>query len=89
VSEGRFLKGWERMRVHTGKGVLLGSEGGNEGILLFLGGSKGFTNKGEVLLHGELWRSGDREILINWRKKKKEISKLIPRKSNIKEKKRF
>jgi len=77
------------MRVHTGKGVLLGSEGGNEGILLFLGGSKGFTNKGEVLLHGELWRSGDREILINWRKKKKEISKLIPRKSNIKEKKRF
>jgi len=47
------------------------------------------ANEGEVLLHGELWRSGDREILINWRKKKKEISKLIPRKSNIKEKKRF
>ena len=37
MSEGRFLKGWERMRVHTGKGVLLGSEGGDEGILLFLG----------------------------------------------------
>ena len=76
MSEGRFLKGWERMRVHTGKGVLLGSEGGNEGILLFLGGSKGFTNKGEVLLHGELWRSGDREILINWRKKKKRDFKI-------------
>ena len=29
------------------------------------------ANEGEVLLHGELWRSGDREILINWRKKKK------------------
>ena len=57
------------MRGHTGKGILLGSEGGNEGILLFLGGSKGFTNKGEVLLHGELWRSGDREIFINWKKR--------------------
>ena len=87
----------ERMRVHTGKGVLLGSEGGDKGILLFLGwtrregrlldwfGSrrrsnhskrrhnlvKGLaTNEGEVLLHGELWRSGDREILINWEKKR-------------------
>jgi len=83
------------MRVHTGKGVLLGSEGGEKGILLFLGRArresrlldridsdssrrrrhnlgKGFsTNKGEVLLPGELWRSGDREILINWEKKKK------------------
>jgi len=29
------------------------------------------TNEGEVLLHGERWRSGDREILINWEKKKK------------------
>ena len=113
--KGRIEKENEGMRGHTGKGVLLGSEGGDEGILLFLGwarweswlrdwfGSrrrsehsrrrhnllKGFTNKGEVLLHGELWRSGDREILINWRKKKKEISKLIPRKSNIKEKKKI
>ena len=26
-----------KMRGHTGKGVLLGSEGGDEGILLFLG----------------------------------------------------
>jgi len=42
------------------------------------------ANEGEVLLHGELWRSGDREILINWeKKKKKKISKLIPRKSNF------
>ena len=74
---------------HTGKGVLLGSEGGDEGILLFLGrarreswlrdwfGSrrrsdhsrkrdnlgKGFsTNEGEVLVHGELWWGGHREI---------------------------
>ena len=95
----------ERMRVHTGKGVLLGSEGGDEGILLFLGwarwdwfGSRrrsdhgmrrhNLVNEGEVLLHGELWRSGDREILINWRKKKKEISKLIPSKSNSKKKKK-
>ena len=30
-------------------------------------------NEGEVLLHGERWRSGDREILINWEKKKKKI----------------
>jgi len=46
------------------------------------------ANEGEVLLHGELWRSGDREILINWEKKqKKKISKLIPRKLNFKEKK--
>ena len=29
------------------------------------------TNESEVLLHGELWRSGDREILINWKKKKR------------------
>jgi len=29
------------------------------------------ANEGEVLLHGELWRSGDREILINWEKKKR------------------
>jgi len=36
VSEGRILKGWERIRGHTGKGVLLGSEGGDKGILLFL-----------------------------------------------------
>ena len=44
-------------------------------------------NEGEVLLHGELWRSGDREILINWEKK---ISKLIPRKLKLKKlKKRF
>jgi len=75
------------MRGHTGKGVLLGSEGGDEGILLFLGRArweswlrgwlwdwfgrrrrrdnlgKGFsTNKGEVLLHGELWWGGHREI---------------------------
>ena len=28
------------------------------------------ANEGEVLLHGEPWRSGDREILINWKKKK-------------------
>jgi len=41
------------------------------------------ANEGEVLLHGELWRSGDREILINWQKKK-EISKLIPRKLKLK-----
>jgi len=34
-------------------------------------GEDGFaTNEGEVLLHGELWRSGDREILINWEKKR-------------------
>ena len=33
------------------------------------------TNEGEVLLHGELWRSGDREILINWKKKRKEREK--------------
>ena len=75
----------ERMRGHTGKGVLMGSEGGDEGILLFLGwaswegwlrdwfGSrrnsrrrhnlrKGFTNKGEVLLHGELGWGRHREI---------------------------
>jgi len=70
------------MRGHTGKGVLLGSEGGDEGILLFLGwarweswlrgwfGSrrrhnlgKGFsTDEGEVLLPGELWWDGHREI---------------------------
>ena len=31
------------------------------------------ANEGEVLLHGELWRSGDREILINWEKKKKDF----------------
>jgi len=34
------------------------------------------ANEGEVLLHGELWRSGDREILINERimlKKRKKI----------------
>ena len=44
-------------------------------------GEDGFaTNEGEVLLHGELWRSGDREILINWEKKKKRFQKLIPRK---------
>jgi len=30
-SKGKFTRG------HTGKGVLLGSEGGDEGILLFLG----------------------------------------------------
>ena len=80
------------MRVHTGKGVLLGSEGGDKGILLFLGRARweswlrdwfgrrrsdhgrrrhNLVNEGEVLLHGELWRSGDREILINWEKKKK------------------
>ena len=70
----------ERMRVHTGKGVLLGSEGGEKGILLFLGRARresrlldridsdssrrryNLVNEGEVLLHGELWRSGDREI---------------------------
>ena len=78
-----------RMRGHTWKGVLLGSEGGDEGILLFLGWAwqesrlldrfgngwrrdhgrrghnlrKGFTIKeGEVLLPGELWWSGHREI---------------------------
>jgi len=77
------------MRGHTGKGVFLGSEGGDEGILLFLGwgrresrlldwfGSrrrsdhsrrrhnlwKGFsTNKGEVLLPGELGWGRHREI---------------------------
>jgi len=68
------------MRVHTGKGVLLGSEGGEKGILLFLGRARresrlldridsdssrrryNLVNEGEVLLHGELWRSGDREI---------------------------
>ena len=76
------------MRVHTGKGVLLGSEGGDKGILLFLGRArweswlqgwfgrgwrsdhsrrrhnmrKGFANKGEVLLHGELGWGGHREI---------------------------
>ena len=77
------------MRDHTGKGVLLGGEGGDEGILLFLGrarweswlrdwfGSrrrsdhsrrrhnlgKGFsTNKGEVLLPGELGWGRHREI---------------------------
>ena len=67
VSEGRILKGWERMRVHTGKDVFLGSEGGDEGILLFLGRAR-----------WESWlrdwfgsrRSGDREILINWEKKR-------------------
>ena len=43
------------------------------------------ANEGEVLLHGELWRSGDREILNNWeKKKKKKISKLIPRKLKLK-----
>ena len=60
----------------TGKGVLLGSKGGDEGILLFLGWArwesdhgrrnnlgKGFsTNEGEVLLHGELRCGGHREI---------------------------
>ena len=35
--KGKIHKGWVRMRVYTGKGVLLGSEGGDEGILLFLG----------------------------------------------------
>ena len=75
-----------RMRSHTWKGVFLDSEGGDEGILPFLGWARweswlrdwfgrrwrsdhsrrhnllmGFsTNKGEVLLHGELWRSGHR-----------------------------
>ena len=57
------------MRGHTGKGVLLGSEGGDKGILFFLGWAtwdhllKGFSvNEGEVLLHGELWRGGHSEI---------------------------
>ena len=34
------------------------------------------VNEGEVLLHGERWRSGDREILINWEKKKKKDFKI-------------
>ena len=69
-AKGKFTK--RRMRGHTRKGVLLGGEGGDEGILLFLGRArcrrrdnlgKGFsTNKGEVLLHGELWWGGHREI---------------------------
>ena len=65
------------MRGHTGKGVLLGSEGCDEGILLFLGWArwesdhgrrrnnlgKGFsTNEGEVLFPGELWWGGYNEI---------------------------
>jgi len=60
------------MRGHTGKGVLLGSDGGDKGILLFLGWArweswhnllKGVaTNESEVLLLGELWWGGHREI---------------------------
>ena len=67
-SKGKFARDG-REWGHTGKGVLLGSEGGDKGILLFLGWAtrhnllKGLsTNKGEVLLHGELRWGGHREI---------------------------
>ena len=55
------------VRGHTGKGVLLGNEEGDKGILLFLDWAihnllKKFTNECEVLLHGELWWGGHSEI---------------------------
>ena len=58
---------------HTGEIYhLSGGEGDKEGVFFFLGDNhwrrrnnlvKGLAiNKGQVLLHGELWRGGHREI---------------------------
>ena len=47
------------------------------------------ANEGEVLLHGELWRSGDREILINWEKKKKRDFKINSKEIKFQKKKFF
>ena len=50
--KGRIEKENEGMRGHTGKGVLLGSEGGDEGILLFLGRAGGRAGCGTGLAAG-------------------------------------